>query len=88
MVVVGLAVLAFEGVHGDPVVPDQGGGHVVLGGERVGGAQRHAGSPGFQRADQVCGLGGHMQTSRQADSGEGFLLLEALAHLGQHRHLP
>ena len=42
--VVGVVVLAVDGVDIGVVAVDQGSGHIVLGGERVRGAERHLGA--------------------------------------------
>ena len=66
VLVVGVGVLAADGVDGDAEVLDEAGGHVVLGGERVGGDQHEVGAAGLQRADQVGRLGGDVQAGRHA----------------------
>ena len=48
--VVGLIRGPGDGVGGDGVVPDQGGGHVVLRAQRVAGAQHRLGAAGVQQA--------------------------------------
>ncbi len=62
----GLAVGAVDGEHGGSQLVVDGGGDVVLGRQRVGGAQRQLGPAGVQRPAEVGGLGGHVQAGRDA----------------------
>ena len=87
VLVVGLAVLALDGEDRDAVHLDQGGRHVVLGGEGVARAHGHLGSPVPQRDRQVGGLRGDVQADREPLALEGLLLQEAAADLIEHRHL-
>ena len=87
VLVVGLLILALDGVGGDAVVLHQRGGHVVLRGQRVGCHQHHVGATGLERAGQVGGLRGHVEAGRDAEALEGLLLLEPLADLGEHGHV-
>ena len=86
--VVGVVVLAVDRVDLGAVAVDQGRGHVVLGGERVRGAEHRLGAAGDQGAGQVGGLGRHVQAAGQGDPVERPLLLEALADRSQHGHVP
>ena len=85
--VVGLVVLALDGVDADAVVLDERGGDVVLRGQRVGGAEHDVGAAGGQRAHEVGGLGGDVQAGADADALERLLLLEALADGPEHGHV-
>ncbi len=85
--VVGLVVLALDGKDRDFVLSHQAGGHVILGRERVRGAEHHVGSPGLQGQRQVGRLGGDMQTPRKSHSFERLLFLETLADQPEHWHL-
>ena len=58
-----------------------GGADVVLRGERVRRAQAHVGAAGDQRADEVGGLGGHVEAAAERDALERPLAPEALADL-------
>ncbi len=87
VLVIGVVVFLADGEDGDAEVVDEAGGHVVLGAERVGGDQHHVGAAGLQRADQVGSLAGDVQAGRQAQAGQRFLLGEAFADAGQHRHV-
>src|SRR5262249_60530380 len=62
--VVRVVVFALDRVGRDALVLDQRRGGVVLGGERIGGAQEHLGAAGLERPHQVGGLGGdrHAET--------------------------
>ena len=86
--VVGLVVLALDGVDVDPVIAHQVRGDVVLGGERVGGAEGDLGAGGPERRHQVGGLGGDVQAGGQPGALERLLLGEAGPDLPQHRHGP
>ena len=77
VLVVGLVVFAFDGIHRHLVVGDQGRGHIVLRGERVRGAQRHFRATRLQHAHQVGGFGCHMQTGRHAQAAQRLFLAEA-----------
>ena len=72
----------------DPVLVDERGGDVVLGRERVRGAEDDLGAARLQRAHQVRRLGRHVEAGGDAVAGERLLALEALADRGEHRHLP
>ena len=65
---------------------NQSRGHVVLGAERVGGAEGGFSAAGLQGADQVGGFGGHMQAGADAEAVERSLLLEAPPDALQHGH--
>ena len=84
---VGLGVLAGDGVHLHAVVAHEGGGGVVLGGKRVGGAQAHLGARGHKSAHEVRRLGGHVHARADAHALQRALLGEALADAGEHRHV-
>ena len=61
VLVISLVVLALDGEHRDVVVAHQAGGHIVLGRQRIGGAQYHV-RPTITQADrQICGLGSDVQ---------------------------
>ncbi len=77
MLVIGLVVLPLDAEHGETVL-NQGSGHIVLGAERVGGAEHQVCPACLQCEGQVGGLGGDMQAARDADALEGLLLGEAL----------
>ena len=61
VLVVGLVVLALDREDRDAFVLDQRRGGVVLGRERVRGAQEDLGAAGLERAHEVGGLGGDVQ---------------------------
>ena len=84
---VGGRVLAAHGVDLGPVGLGQGGGHVVLGRQRVGGAERGPRAAGHERPDEVRGLGRDVQARRHRDAVERPLGREALADEAQDRHL-
>ena len=85
--VVGVPVLALDGEGGDAVFDDQSGGHVVLSGQRVGGAQSDLGPAGLERAHEARGLAGDVQARADADAGQRLLLLEPFPDHRQDRHL-
>ena len=84
---VGLGVLAGDGVDIDAVVLDQRGGGVVLGGQRVGGAQGHLGAGCHQGAHEVGGLRGDVHAGTDAHALERLLCVEALLDAGEHGHV-
>ncbi len=88
VLVVGLVVLATDGVAADAVLGHERCGHVVLGRERVGGHERDLGTAGLERAHEVGRLGGDVQAGGDAQAVERLLPLEALADEAQDRHLP
>ena len=79
VLVVGLVVLALDGVDAHAVLLDQRGGHVVLRAQRVAGAEHDVGAAGLQRAHEVGGLGGDVQAGADAHARERLLRVEALA---------
>ena len=87
VLVIGDVVLALDGKDRDLVVGDQRGGHIVLGGERVGGGQHHIRAASLQGLHQVGGLGGDVQAGRDAQPFERLLFRKALADQAQDRHL-
>ena len=86
VVVVGGVVFPLDGVDRHAVIGDERRGRVVLGRERVGGAEEKVRSSRREGASEVRGLGGDVETRRQSRAGEGLLLLESLPDLAQHRH--
>ena len=85
--VVRLVVLALDGVDAHAVVVDEGGGDVVLGAQRVAGAEDDVGAARRQGAHEVGRLGGDVQAGADADALERLLLREALADGLEHRHV-
>ena len=83
---VGLDVLAAARLHRNAEVHERGG-HLVLGGERVGRAERHLGAAGGERLHQVGRLGGHVQAGGHLHAVERLLGPEALADRAEDRHL-
>ena len=84
--VIGLIVLALDGEHRDPVVLDQRCRHVVLGAERVRGAEPDFRAAGLEGLGEVRGLGGHMEAGADPHALEGLLLGEPLLDQPQDRH--
>ena len=72
----------------DVVLLDERRRHVVLGRQRVRGAEHDVRAAGLERPRQVGGLGRDVQAGRDAVAGQRLLALEALADRGEHRHLP
>jgi hypothetical protein len=85
--VIGLVVLAVDRVDLRAMAVDERGGHVVLGREGIGGAQRDLAPTREQRPDEVRGLRGDMQAARHPHAVEWALALEPLPDLAQDRHL-
>ena len=84
---VGLGVLAAARVDLGAEVLGQRRRRLVLRGERVGGAQRHLGAAGDERAHEVGRLGGDVQARRHRDAVERALVGQALADRAQDGHL-
>ena len=80
-------VLAVPRIAADPVPGDQGGGHVVLGRERVGGSQGDLGAASPEGQHQVGRLGRDMEAGADAQAFERTLALEAFADQAQDGHL-
>ena len=87
MLVVGVVVLALDGIHGHLIVGHQRRGDVVLGAQRVAGGQHHIGAAGLQHAHQVAGLGSHVQARADAQAVQRPALGKAFFQQVQHRHL-
>ena len=78
--------LAAHGADRDPAT-HQRRRDVVLGGQRVGGAEADGGPAGRQGIREVRRLGGDVQAHGHPHPVERPLLGEALADRAQHRHL-
>src|SRR5262245_7620771 len=74
MLVVSLDCLTFDRVNRDPVVLDQGGGHIVLGTQRIGGNQDSIDTGGAQGACKICSFGGHVSASHESKSLQWLFL--------------
>jgi hypothetical protein len=72
----------------DPVPFGQGRGDVVLGGQRVGGGQRHRGAAGRQQPGHHRGLRGDVQARRDGQPFERSLDGEPVHEAGHQRHGP
>ena len=86
--VVGVVVLALDRERRDVVRVDERRGHVVLRGQRVGGAEHDVGAARLERAHQVRRLRRDVQAGRHAVARERPLALEALPDRPQHGHVP
>jgi len=84
---IGFRVLAGDGIHAHAVVAHERGSSVVLGGQRIGGTERHLRARSHERAHEVRRLGGHVHAGADAHALERALLGEALADAGEHRHI-
>ena len=84
--VVGVVVLALDGEDRNIVIAHQAGGHVILRGERIGGAQHYVGAAVPQADGQVRGFGGDVQAGRNADALQRLVLDEFLADDLQDLH--
>ena len=72
---------------GNAVVLHQAGGHFVLRGERIRGAEHDVGAAVAQRDRQIGGLAGDVQAGGNAHALERLLLDEPLADQLQNGHL-
>ena len=79
VLVVRVVVLALDRERRDPVCVDERRGDVVLGRERVRGAEHDLGAARLERPHEVRGLGRDMEAGGDAVAGERLLALEALA---------
>ena len=86
VVVVGGVVLPLDRVHGDAVIRHERRGGVVLGRERIGGAEEKVRSCRRERPREVRGFGRHVEAGRQPHAGERLLLLESLPDPREHGH--
>ncbi len=86
VLVIGDVVLAFDRKRGNLELVYQRRGDIILSRKRVGSGEDDVRAALLQRDHQVGGLGGHMQTRRNAQPFERLLLLEALADLAQDGH--
>ena len=68
MAVIGVVVLAADGVRADHVLPSEGGGDGIVGGQRVRSAKHHIGATRFQGEHEVGSLTGHVETRCQLQS--------------------
>ena len=84
--VVGVVVLALDGKDRNVVIAHQAGSDVILGGERIRGAEHDIGAAILQADGQVRGFGGDVQASRHADALQGLVLDEFLANDLQDFH--
>ncbi len=85
--VVGLSVLALDGVGADTVLRHERRGDVILCRKRVARAQHDVSATGLERAHQVSGFCGDMQACRDAQSLKRLLCLKALADAGEYGHV-
>ena len=85
--VVVLVVVAAVGERRDAVAMGQRRGDVVLGAERVAGAERELGAAGDENAREVGRLGGDVQAGADARAFQRLLFGEAVHQGPQDRHL-
>ena len=86
MPVVGVAVFAADGEDRNPIVHCQGGGHIVLGAERIAGAEGHLGPAGLQYPHQVGRFRGDVQAAPDAQARQWTFIGKARHQLPHHRH--
>ncbi len=84
--VIGVVVLALDGEDRNIMIAHQAGSNVVLGGERIRGAEHDIGAAIFQTDGQVRGFGGDVQAGRHADPLQRLVLDEFLANDLQDFH--
>ena len=85
--VVGLVVLALDGVGGDVVDGREGRRHGVLRAQRVARAQVRLGAASLEREHEVGRLCGHVQAAAHTDALQRLLPAEPLADQLDDRHL-
>ena len=68
------------------IVLHERSGHVILGRERVRGAEHDLAPPALSVRIRIGGLGGHMQACGQTHTLERLLFLKTLSDDVQHRH--
>src|SRR5207237_10494804 len=78
VLVVGLVILSADRISLHGVVRREGGGNGVIGGQRVGRAQRQIRASGFQREHQVCRLAGDVKARSQTQAFQRLIFREAL----------
>ena len=84
--VVGVVVLALDGEDRNIVIAHQAGGHVILRGQRIRGAQHNIGAAIPQADGEVRGLGGDVQAGRNPNALQRLVLDEFLADDLQNLH--
>ena len=88
VLVVGFVVLALDGIGGNAVLADQGGGYFVLGAEGVAGAEGQVGAAVPEGDGQVGGFGGHMEAGGHTQPLQGFFAGKAFPDNAENAHLP
>ena len=78
MVIVGLLILAFNGIGRNTVLTDQGGCDIVLCRKRIGGAEHEVGASSFEGNRKVCCLCSNMEAARHAYSLERQIFRKTL----------
>ena len=84
--VVRLVVFAADGEDGDAVFVHEGRGDVVLGRERVAGAEAQVGAAVAQGDRQVRCFGGDVEAGGHPDALQRLLTLETFADEAEHGH--
>ncbi len=87
VLVVGIVVLALDGVDRDLVIGDKRSSDIILRAQRVAGHQDQVSTAGDQSAREVARLRGDVQTRRHTNPLERLLFRHPLGDLAQHRHL-
>ncbi len=87
MFVIRGVILALNGKDRDFIMGHQRRRHVVLGTQRIAGAQHHVRAPLLQRRHQVSRFCSHVQAGGDANPVQRFLLGKLLPDAAQHRHL-
>ncbi len=85
--IIAVLVLALDRIDRDAEIFHQAGRDVVLGRQRVGGAEQQIGAAGLEGLRQVGGLGGDVQAGRHPHPGQRLFLLETLADRPQNGHV-
>src|SRR5260221_1210723 len=87
VLIVGVVILALDGVGGDTVVAVQRGGDFILGGKRIGSEEHGVGAGIAQGDHQVRGFAGDVETRGNGEALERLFLDEPFADGLQHGHL-
>src|SRR5271155_3100731 len=73
VVVIRVVILTLDGVDRNALIADQAGGNIILGRQRVRGAENHVGAAVAQADGQVSGFCGDVQARGDADAFEGLV---------------
>ena len=86
VIIIGFVVLTPYGENGNLIIRNKGSGHVVLGGQGIGGTDDHFRPPRLQGLEEACRLGGHVETCREFYPLKRLFLFKTFLDGLQDRH--